>query len=118
MAFEFGNQSKSYLSQLLRNSLNSFKAFGYEAITVDGTVKNLTIPDGAKYALMKLTSTATGNAVNYLEFGGSVTPVSTTVGLPIADGTAFDITDAANLAGFQVTQIQAGTHILYVQYYK
>lgn len=113
---EFGNQEKSYLSRILRGSLNSFKAFSYEAITVNNTIKTLTIPSGAKYALMKFVSDATGNAANYLETGS--VPVSTTVGIPISDGTVFDVTDAQNLVAFQIIQSQAGTHTLHVQYYK
>jgi hypothetical protein len=115
MAEEYGNQSKSYESRILRSSINSFKACGYEKITVDNTVKRLTVPTGAKYALLKLESSATGNSVFYLEY---YRPVSATDGIPIADGTAFDITDAQNLAGFNVIQSTAGTHTLYVQYYK
>lgn len=115
---EFGNQSKSYLSGILRNALNSFKACGYEAITVSGTAQYLTIPDGAKYALMKLVSSGTGDAANYLEFK---LPVTASVGMPISDGTVFDVTDAQNLAGFNIIKTTAGaafTTVLHVQYYK
>lgn len=113
---EFGNQSKSYLSRLLRGNLNSFKAIGYEAITVDGTVKALTIPSGAKYALMRIESDKTGVVARYLETTAST--VSSTVGLGLVALDPLDITDAQNLNGFRITQAQAGTHTLYVQYYK
>lgn len=117
MAQEFGNQSKSYLSSILRNSLNSFKAFSYESITVDGTVKSLTIPSGAKYALITVESSVTSGVVaRYLETKQST--VTTTLGLALRDGSVFDITDAENLAGFQITQAQAGTHVIKVQYYR
>lgn len=115
MSSEFGNQSKSYLSSLVKIALNGFKAFWYEKIVVDGTVKRLTVPATARYALMKIVSSATGNCAFYLEF---LLPVTSTDGLPIADGTVFDVTDYANLQGFNITQSQAGTHTLYVQYYR
>ena len=38
--------------------------------------------------------------------------------MPFSDGAVFDITDAQNLAGFQVIQEAAGTHKLNIQYYK
>lgn len=117
MALEFGNQSKSYLSKLLRANLNSFKSCGYEKITVDGTVKGLTIPTDAKYAVCSLVSTTlTGVVANCLQ-NRSVT-VSATVGMPLRDGNVFDITDTQNLAGFQITQTGAFTTSLYVEYYK
>lgn len=114
---EFGNQSKSYLSGILRSALNSFKAFSYESITIDGTVKTLTVPDGAKYALITVESSVTSGVIaRYLETKQST--VTTTLGLALRDGSVVDVTDAQNLAGFQVTQATAGTHVIKVQYYK
>jgi len=114
---EFGNQSKSYLSNLVKQGLNSFKAFSYESITVDGTVKNLNIPVNAKYALITVESSiTTGVIARYLET--KQTTVSTTNGLALRDGSVIDITDAQNLSGFQITQAQGGTHVIKVQYYK
>lgn len=115
MAQEFGNQEKSYLSGLLRSALNSFKAFAYEDIAVDNTEKHLTVPADAKYALMKLVSDGTGNVANYLEFIGTV---SSSKGIPISDGTVFDVTDYANLKGFSIQEITSNSTTLYVQYYK
>lgn len=115
----FGNQSKSYLSQLVQLGLNSPKAFGYQQLSVDATVKNLTIPTGATYAIITVESTITsGVAARYLEFGGSGTPVAAGSGMPLYNGTVFDISDAANLNGFQVTREAAGTTTLNIQYYK
>lgn len=119
MSQEYGNQSKSYLSRLQRSALNSFKAFGYEQITVDSNIKNLTIPNGTKYALMIVESDNTTDIVaRYLEFGGSGTPVASGTGMPIKDGTVFDITDMQNLAGFQIIEESNNTTLLNVQYYK
>lgn len=117
MGQQYGNQSKSYLSDILRSNLNSFKAFSYESITVDGTVKTLTVPTGAKYALITVESSVTSGVIaRYLET--KTTAVSTTAGLALRDGDKLDITDYANLNGFQITQAQAGTHVIKVQYYK
>ena len=47
-----GTENLLYLRQLLQATRNSYKACGYQQITVDGTVASLTIPTGAVYALM------------------------------------------------------------------
>jgi len=116
---EFGNQSKSYLSILSKLAQNSFKACGFEQILVDGTIQNLTIPTDARYAVMVLESDLTAIAARYLEFGGTNTQVTaTTIGLPLKDGAVIDITDRANLEGFQITEEAVGNTVLNVQYYK
>lgn len=114
----FGNQTKSYAELQLKAALNGFKAFGYQQLTVNGTVANLTIPDGTKYALMSVESDITTTCARYLEFGGTVVAVSAGVGMPVSHGTVFDVTDFANLVGFQIIQEAAGTHKLNIQYYK
>jgi len=107
---------EEYLKKIKQAAVNTPIAFGYEALTIDNTVKKLTIPDGAIYALTRLESDATGIAVRLLESG--IVPVSTTVGIGLANLDPYDITNAQNLAGFQVTQAQGGTHVLHIQYYK
>ena len=52
----FQIKSKSYLTELVRLASNSPKTFGCEKIVVDGTVKRLTIPIDARYAMMVLES--------------------------------------------------------------
>lgn len=119
MGLRQGDQSKSYLEIANRISQNSFKAIGFEQITVDNTVQGFTLPDDARYAVCILESNATGIAARYLEFGGSGTVVTAnTVGLPIKDGAVFDVTDRQNLVGFQITEESSNTTILNVQYYK
>ena len=117
MAEQYGNQSKSFLSDLVKLGSNSFKSFGYQKITVTGSVSTLTIPAGAKYALVSVESSVTsGVVVRALQNLSST--VSTTLGIGYRDASVFDITDAQNLAGFQITQAQAGTHNIYVEYYR
>lgn len=116
MTQEYGNQSKSYLSRLQRSALNSFKAFSYQQLTINNTVQKLTIPTDAKYALIIVESSIATTCARYLETGQ--TTVAAGTGMPISNGTVFDVTDAQNLAGFQVIQEAAGTHKLNIQYYK
>lgn len=116
MALLNGDQSKSYLFGILQAALNGFKACSYEAITVDGTVKNFTIPTDAKYAFCVLESADTGIAARYLET--KQTTVSTTAGLALSHLDRFDVTDAQNLSQFQIIRVQSGVTTLHVQYAK
>jgi len=116
-----GDQSKVYIAKQLQAQLNGFKAFGYQQLTVDNTVQNLTIPTGAKYALMVMESDLATTCARYLEFKGvsaGIDVVASGFGLPLSNGTVFDITDAQNLTGFQITEEAGGTHKLNIQYYK
>ena len=78
-----GTENLLYLRQLLQATRNSYKACGYQQLTVDGTVASLTIPTGAVYALMSLESSATGVAIRFLELG-TKTPPTTTTGLLVS----------------------------------
>jgi hypothetical protein len=112
----YADNSRQLLRQLISQSGTAVHAFSYEKITVDGTTKNLTVPSGAKYALCVFESDATGIAARYLET--KQTTINTSTGLALSNLDRFDITDAQNLSQFQITQAQAGTHVLHVQYYK
>lgn len=112
----FGNQNKSFLEGLLRLGLNSFKAYAFEQITVDGTVKPLNPPTDAKYALCVLESKGTGIVARIADF--PLSTLATGVGIPLVNQSSFDITDFANIDGFRITQEGANTTILNVQYYK
>jgi len=112
----FGNQSKSYLSDILRSHKNGFKAFSYQKLTIDGTAKALTVPDGTKYAELRLESTVVASVpVRYLITGG--TPTSTD-GMALNNLELFDITDYQNIINFKAIQTGAGTHTLHIQYYR
>ena len=116
MNLQFGNQSKSYLDQLLKQNLNSFKAFSYQKLTVNGTAASLTVPENAKYAEIRLESSVTAAiAARYLITGG--VPTSTD-GMALNNLDLFDITDYQNLVNFKVIQTGAGTHTLHITYYK
>lgn len=112
----FSDQSKSYLTELVRLASNSPKAFSYEKIVVDGTVKRLTIPIDARYAIISLESVDTGIAARFLET--NQTTVTSSIGMPLYNGTTYDILDYQNLSQFQIIRAQSGATSLNVQYYK
>lgn len=115
---QFGNQSKSYLSELVRLNKYNLIACGYQKLTVNGTAASLTVPDGAKYAEMTIESSVTSGVVaRHLELGAGTLPTSTD-GLGMTHLLTFDITGYPNLINFRVIQTQAGTHTLHIQYYK
>lgn len=100
---------------LIRALAKNFKAFAYQKITVNNTIKTLTIPKDAKYALLSFESDATGIAARFLETNS--VPVSSTDGIALSNLDRVDITDQTNLEGFQIIQAQSGIHTLHVQYY-
>lgn len=111
------DQSKSYLRELLRTALNSPKAIGYEKITVDGTIKKLTVPADATYAKITLESAdLTGVAARFLETLSI--PVTSANGMPLYNGTVSDILDYQNLVNFQIIRSQSGATSLNIQYYR
>lgn len=115
---KMADQTKEYIKELVRLTKYNLTAIGYEKLTVDGTVKSLaSIPATAKYAEVTLESGATGVAVRYLELGGSGTQPSTTAGIGKSDLDMWDVHGQHNLVNFRITQAQAGTHNIYVQYY-
>lgn len=115
---EFGNQSKSYLSELVRLNKYNLIACGYQKLTVNGTAASLTVPAGAKYAEMTFESSVTSGVIaRHLELGAASLPTSAD-GLGITHLLTFDITGYPNLINFRVIQTGAGTHTLHIQYYK
>lgn len=113
----FGNSEKSYLEGLFRATQNSFKALSYQQITVSGSSQALTVPSTARYALCIVESdNTTAIVARFLET--TQTTVAIGVGMPVKDGTVFDITDFANLSGFRIIQESANTTKINIQYYK
>lgn len=115
------DQSKSYLSELIRLNKKDLIAIGYQKLTVDGTAGgvSLTVPTNASYALIVLESSVTGQvAIRYLECGNTVYAVTATDGIGRSHLDAFDIDGKENMTNFRAIQTTAGTHTLHVQYYK
>jgi len=113
----YGNQSKSYLSDLLKLGNNSFKAIGYENLSVNSaSVFTPTIPTGTKYMEIRVESSVTATvAMRYLITGGTPTAAN---GMALNHLDLFDITDAQNIQNFKVIRTGAGTHNLHITYYK
>lgn len=111
------DSSKQLLHELLILTKKNNIAVGYQKLTVDGTVKSLTVPNDATYALIVVESSIATEAIRYLELGAT-TPPSATDGIPRSDTNAFDVVGYQNLINFRVTQVAAGTHTLHIQYYK
>lgn len=108
---------EEYLKKIKQSTVNSFKACGYQQLTVSGSMQKLTVPTDAKYALIIVESSETTLIVaRYLEVGSPTVVAGT--GLPLKDGNVFDITDTQNLVGFQVIQEAGYTTKLNIQYYK
>jgi hypothetical protein len=102
-----------YIRQLLTNNA---VCIGKEIITVDNTVKNLTVPENATYALIVAESSVTsGTVMRYWEDGSIPT---STDGIPRSHDSAWDISTRENLIKFKIIQSQSGTHKIFVQYYK
>lgn len=117
MPQEYGNQSKSYLSELTRLTKYNLIAVGYQQLTVSSTAVVLTVPADAKYALIEIESSLATPAIRYLELGNNTLPTATT-GIRRSNLDALDITGYPNLINFRAIQIAAGTHVLNIQYYK
>lgn len=117
MALEFGNQSKSYLSKLVRHSDNGFKAFSYEKLSISSAaVFTPTIPDGTRYMEVRAESSVTASVpLRFLITGANPTA---TDGMALNHLDFIDITDAQNIQNFKVIRTAAGTHTLHIQYYK
>lgn len=115
---EFGNQSKSYLSELTKLSKYNLIACGYEQLTVANTAVGFaSIPADAKYALIEVESSISTPAIRYLELGNTTLP-TTSIGIRRSNLDAVDITGRPNLINFRAIQVVAGTHVLNIQYYK
>ncbi len=117
---EFGNSSKSYLLELTRLTKYNLIACGYEKLIVSGATaqKLISIPNDARYMELSLESSITATVpVRYLMLG-TPNPPTTTNGLPLRDGTFFDITGRPNMENFRAIEATAGTNVIHIQYYK
>lgn len=106
---------KILLQELVNLTKRSYIAIGYQKLTVDGTVKTLTLPTDALYADIQLESSIATPAIRYKIDGGVV---SATDGMFLLTGSQIDVSSRENLIHFQTTQVGAGTHTLHITYYK
>lgn len=109
------DNSKTYLRELVRQGLNHLEAFAYEKITVTGTAQSLTVPANAKSAVLTLVSTVTATPAIMVRYDAVPTA---TDGMPYYNTNRWVVDDAKNLINFKAIQYAAGTHTLYVEYYR
>lgn len=114
---QFGNQSKSYLDQILRQQRYNLTAIGYQQLTVGAEAVALTVPEGATYALIEVESDLTTPAIRYLELGAATLPTAST-GIRRSNLDGVDVTGRPNLENFRAIQVAGGTHKLNIVYYK
>lgn len=114
------DQNKAYTAELVKLAKQNLIAIGYQKLEVDATAGglSLTVPANAKYALIVTESDVSGYAIRYLECGNTVSTVTSSNGIPRANGDAFDIQGAENMRNFRVIEAQAGATYINVQYYK
>lgn len=105
------------LKKILQTLGNNGTCIGKQTLTVNGTVSQLTVPADTAYGLIVLESNAAnpGAAIRYWEDG---TAPTTTDGIPRTDGSAWDVSSAENLRKIKFIQAQAGTHTIFVEYFK
>lgn len=110
--------------KLLHALVHGGKCLGYEKLSVDDSAPvPLTVPDGAKYAILVVdadaTSTNPNKVINWREDGDDPTnDAGTNEGLILGDNSILEIKGAANLANFKMIGKEASkTHNVRVQYY-
>ena len=112
------DNNKSYTRELVRLNNYNLIAIGYEKLSLNLTVKALTVPDNARYAILKLESNITAAGARYLELGDKMPP-SATDGISLSNNDVVSIDGYQNLINFRITRtagISVGT--LHIQYYK
>lgn len=99
------------------------RCIGYEDFTVDDApYATLTIPAGAKYAMIYVqgdsTSANLNRVVHFREDGGDPTTGTSGDGMPLADNGVYECRGPANLSSFKIIGIEAGkVHTIRVIYY-
>lgn len=113
------DNAKSYIRELIQLNKYNLTPCGYEKLDVSTAgVKSMTIPDGAKYAEIRVNSDITSQSpLRYLLLADVIPPTATD-GLDLNNLDFFDLTGANILKNFRVIQTIAGTHVLHIQYYK
>lgn len=110
----------SISENLLYAMVTGGRCLGYEQITIDdsGAVK-LNVPEKAVIALLSIESSETAtNKDLVLRYREDSIPPTSSVGMPLGDGTVFEIKDSINLVNTSFIGVEAGlSHKLNIQYY-
>lgn len=112
----------SQISDLLKHiaaiAMSNAVCIKTDVLTVDGTVKNLpNIPTEANYAVITCESSNTTTAFARCSQSQGYTP-SAVNGVPLVDGQKFDILGRDSVSNFKIIQTDAGTHKIWVEYFK
>ena len=109
-------------NSLIRSNLPvNLACCDYEKITVtDASIKMLTVPSGTKYCEIFVESaTTSGYVANYVTYEDTTTTLPTvTDGIPVMNGTFFDIPNVDSISNFRIIGRTGITTTLHVQYYK
>ncbi len=87
------------------------KCVGYEKLTVDNTVKSLTVPTDADRALMVLED-------GKIRFRMDGTAPTASEGLPFAINDSYTVMGEFNLANFKAIRTDAASGTLYILYFR
>jgi hypothetical protein len=113
------DQSKSFLSELLKLNKRDKIAIGYEKLSVTGvSAQSLaSIPADANYMEIRVESaTTTGVIMRYNLLGNSNLP-TTTDGMGLTYLDLFDVSGRNNIINFRVIAVSS-THTIHIQYFK
>lgn len=106
---------QSIQRDILKQLSNDYNAFAVQTVSVTTSALGLTIPSGAKYALIQIEST---NTVDAVRFWINATPTST-VGMIRNHLDVLDLIGANNLAQFRfIKGAGGGTSQLNIIYYR
>jgi hypothetical protein len=108
----------SSITDLLKTLNKSFVTSGFEEITIDNSVKSLSVPPNSHYALCTVESDVTSPEQIVARFRMDGLNPTNTAGLPLNHLTVFTIKEPEQLNKFKIIQAQAGVHKLTVTYFK
>lgn len=113
----YSDQSKNYIKESIRLSNYNLVAIGYQKLVTNNSAQALTIPDNARYAIIKTESNVTTSAIRYLELGDILLP-TTTDGIALSNNDVISIEGYQNLINFRVIRTGISVTSLHIQYYK
>lgn len=105
------------LNYMRNRMLNPGRCVGFQQVTVDSTALGLDLSvctQQPRYAICTLESDVTGIAARYLITGAAPT---SSVGMPLANFSSFDIVCTEDMVRFKIIESQAGTTVLNIMYF-
>lgn len=107
------------LHKIKERTVNDFKAFDYDVLTVTSSVQSIPLDDERKKAKavhLYYESSATGRSSRYNYDGTN--PIAGTVGHGLSDDTDFFLYEQENIQKFRIVQEVGGTHRLHITFLK